>query len=365
MRLKEITDYIESRYSLDLAYDWDNVGLVIGAEDARVERVLTCLDVDRAAIQRAVSSNADLIISHHPLIFKGIKKINSRSQKGRDILEIMRNGINVYCMHTNFDIATDGLNDHICKLLKLKSTSLIGITHEQSLCKIAVYVPKGYEDTVRDALSSAGVGHIGNYDSCTFGIDGTGTFRPLEGSKPFIGVQNTLEQVEEVKIETICTMSNVKAAVESIMRVHPYEEPAYDVYELVNKGEAQGIGRVGALENKMTLSELAREIKTILKLDSVKVCGDLGMPVENVAVVSGSGAEFICDAAKAGAQVLITGDVKYHQAQEALESGIAIIDAGHHGTEKHFSVLMKEFLEAGKSELSIEAFSGKDVFECL
>lgn len=365
MRLKEITDYIESRYSLELAYEWDNVGLVVGNEDSQIKRVMTCLDADRAAIQKALSSNVDLIISHHPLIFKGITKINSSTSKGQELLELIRNGINVYCMHTNYDIAREGLNDHICELLQLRATRLLGVTAEQQLYKIAVYVPKGHEDAVREALASSGAGHTGNYDSCTFGSSGIGTFRPLEGSKPFIGALNTIEKVEEVKIETICPHENIKAVLERVIQAHPYEEPAYDVYELANRGQSQGIGRVGTLEKRMMLSELVQEVKARLELDSVKVCGDLDMLVDNVAVVSGSGAEFVADVVKAGAQVLITGDVKYHQAQEALERGIAIIDAGHYGTEKHFSKMMKDFLEARYGEISIEAFEGKDVFECV
>lgn len=363
MLLKELVKIIEDKYSPNLAYEWDNVGLLVGDYGSDVKRVLLALDADESVIEEAVERGADLIITHHPFLFKGMKKINSSSYRGRAIIRLIKEGISLYCMHTNFDIARDGLNDSLCRKMGLKNIEDLSVIQAEGLAKIAVYVPKTHEDIVRKALAEGGAGHIGNYDSCSFSTDGVGRFRPLEGSNPHLGRKDVVCDVEEVKIESVLPKKKLKTALEHVCSVHPYEEVAYDVYELLNEGDSIGIGRIGEIESEVGLEEFVEGLKSCLDIELLKIAGDPKMNVKRVAVVSGSGSEFMSEAVKKGAQVIVTGDVKYHQAQEALEKGIAVVDAGHYGSEKIFAEIMAGFLK--DSTMGVEILTSNassDVF---
>ncbi len=344
MLLKGIVKIVEDKYSPKFAYEWDNVGLLVGDYESDVKRILLALDADEAVMNEAVEKEVDLIMTHHPFLFKGMKKINSSSYRGRAVMRLIKEDISLYSMHTNFDIARDGLNDALCEKMELQNVKDLSVTQSQKLVKIAVYVPKTHEGDIRKALATAGAGHIGNYDSCSFSTNGVGRFRPLEGSSPHIGQKNSICDVEEVKIESILPEEKLETVLREVFVLHPYEEVAYDVYELLNEGDSIGIGRIGELENDITLEEFSGKLKKDLCIEVLKIAGNPKMNVKKVAVVSGSGTEFIGEAVKRGAQVIVTGDVKYHQAQEALEKGIAVVDAGHYGSEKIFMDIMAEFL---------------------
>lgn len=310
-----------------------------------VTKILVTLEATQAVIDEAVENKVDLIITHHPFIFKGLKKINTSTTKGNDIYKLIKNNISVYSAHTNFDIAYDGINDEIVKRLDLKDVLVLDTTYDQKLYKIAVYAPVSHQEGIRKAMADMGCGNIGNYSDCSFTFNGLGRFKPLNHSNPYIGMKNEIEAVEEVKIESICEENNLNQAINNIIKSHPYEEVAYDIYELKNTGKKYGLGRIGQLNNSIKFKELSKIVKKSLDIESLKVTGDLEDYVNKIAIVSGSGSEFINKAHRMGADVLITGDVKYHDAQNALELGIKLIDAGHFGSENIFSDIVVQYLQ--------------------
>ncbi|WP_099189193.1 Nif3-like dinuclear metal center hexameric protein [Tepidibacter mesophilus] len=345
MYIKDIIKIFENKYPKSLSYNWDNVGLIVGDEMSKVTKILVTLEATQAVIDEAVEKNVNLIITHHPFIFKGLKKINTSTTKGNDIYKLIKNNISLYSAHTNFDIAYDGLNDEIVKRLDLRDVLVLDTTYNQKLYKISVYAPLSHQECIRKAMVDMGCGNIGNYSDCSFTFNGLGRFKPLNKSNPYIGVKNEIETVEEVKIESICEESNLSDAINNIIKAHPYEEVAYDIYELKNVGKQYGLGRIGNLENNIKFKELAECVKESLNIKDLKVTGNLEEYVNKIAIVSGSGSEFINKAHNMGADVLITGDVKYHDAQNALELGIKLIDAGHFGSENIFSDIVVQYLQ--------------------
>lgn len=345
MYIKDIVKIFENKYPKSLAYNWDNVGLIIGDEMNRVSRILVTLEATGTVIDEAVQNKVDLIITHHPFIFKGLKKINTSTTKGNNIYKLIENKISIYSAHTNFDIAYDGLNDEIAKRLDLKDVLVLDTTYDQKLYKIAVYVPVSHQECIRKAMADMDCGNIGNYSDCSFTFDGVGRFKPLNESNSYIGTKNEIETIQEVKIESICEESNLNETINNIIKAHPYEEVAYDIYELQNKGKKYGLGRIGKLQNSIKLKELSVMVKESLNIDDLRVTGNLEDDVNKIAIVSGSGSEFINKAQSIGADVLITGDVKYHEAQNALELGMKIIDAGHFGSENIFSDIVEQYLQ--------------------
>ena len=363
MKLKSLIKKIEAKYPTNLAYDWDNVGLLVGDAEEEIDKVLVCLEANEAIVEEAINNNVNLIVTHHPFIFGKMKKITTSDFKGKLIHKLIKNNIAVYSMHTNFDIAFDGLNDYFMEVMGFEDSKILDVTNTETLYKIVVYVPKTHEDKVREALGKSGAGHIGNYSDCTFNTDGKGTFRPLEGTNPFIGELDKLEVVDEVKIETIVPQRILGGVISSMIKAHPYEEVAYDLYKLENKGSAVGLGRIAALKESMSLKELSMMIKEKLNMDALRVVGSLDTNIKKVAVVTGSGADLAKKAQRSGADVLITGDVKYHDAQDAIDAGMCIIDCNHFESEDIFKDVMKRFLDdiddisVIKSRININPFS--------
>ena len=345
MLLKTIINKIESKYPLNLAYDWDNVGLLVGDLDMNVEKVLVVLEVNEKVIDEAIEKNIDLIIAHHPFIFKKMNKVNTMDLKGKLIYKLIKNDIAIYSMHTNFDIAYDGLNDYFMKLIGFENSKILDITNTEVLYKLAVYVPNTHIDKVKNALHDAGAGHIGNYSHCSFSSEGIGSFKALDNANPYIGSLGELELVEEVKIETIVPQRILGGVISSMIKAHPYEEVAYDIYKLENKGNSVGLGRISKLQDNITLESLCKKIKEKLNMDNIRVVGNLSNKISKVAVVTGSGADMFKKAKKCGADVLITGDMKYHDAQDALDIGMNVIDCGHFETEDIFKDAISVYLE--------------------
>jgi len=341
-----------------LAYDWDPVGLQVGSYHKTVDNVLVTLDVTEEVVDEAVSKDVDLIIAHHPLLFNPIKQLNFDDPQGRMIKKLIKHEIAVYASHTNLDIAQGGVNDLLCDALKIKNRTPLIQTYEESLYKVAVFVPKTHVQAVMDALSLKGAGHIGNYSHCTFQTPGQGTFKPLEGSNPFIGQANNLTTVDEVKIETIVEQSKYEQAIEAMIHAHPYEEVAYDVYPLKNKGKSLGLGRIGQLEQPISLELLCQHAKKAFDVPALRVVGNLISDVSKVAIVGGSGEKYIVQAFEAGADVLVTGDITFHAAQMAQEMGLAIIDPGHH-IEKIMIEATKAYLESALNDEAIEVIASQ------
>lgn len=329
-----------------LAENWDNVGLIIGDGASIINKIMVCLDLPLWVLDEAIENGVDMIITHHPIIFNPLKKITNDTPLGKKIMKLIRNNISVYTSHTNFDFAEGGLNDIFARQLGFEKTDIIKTTYEEKLYKLVVYIPEGYEEKVLEEMSKAGAGCIGNYSNCSFRVKGMGTFKPLEGTNPFIGETGKLERVDEYRVETIVPEGMLNSVIKAMLKSHPYEEVAYDVFELKNKVKSVGLGRIGELENKVTLASYADFIKKALDIEGVRFSGPPDAEIKTVAMLNGSGNSFISAAKFAGADVLITGDLQYHQIIDALEEGIYVIDAGHFGTEKMMIKAVSDYLRS-------------------
>jgi len=335
-RIQDLLGLLHGLYPPDLAEDWDNVGLQVGDPSAPLSQVLVALDASEAAVEEARKRNCQALLTHHPLILRPLKNITPSDSTGRTALTAIRNGISILSAHTNLDSASDGLNDWLAARLALREVVPLAASVAE-LVKLAVYVPKEHAEAVAGALFDAGAGKVGGYDRCSFRVTGEGTFRPGEGCRPFIGEQGAEERVEEVRIETILPRRLSGRVIEKMRRVHPYEEVAYDLYPLHNRLPGAGLGRIGRLAEATTLAVFAEAVKAALGLPALRVVGDPQRRLAKVALCGGSGASLLAEADRQGADVLVTGDVKYHEARQAEERGIALLDAGHFGTE-HLAV---------------------------
>ncbi|MFC7060655.1 Nif3-like dinuclear metal center hexameric protein [Halobacillus seohaensis] len=344
VKVADLVNQLERIAPTHYAFDWDNVGLQVGSYNQSVKRVMISLDVLENVVDEAISQDVDLIIAHHPLLFVKLSQIDMDTAKGRTIQKLIQHNISVYAAHTNLDVARGGVNDVMTELLGIEETAPLVETEKENFIKLALYVPNSHSDLVRNAISEAGAGHIGDYSHCTYQVEGEGTFKPQEGTNPFIGNEGNLEKVEEKRIETILPKEKLSKVLNAMTEAHPYEEAAYDLYPLLNEGESMGIGRIGRLKNQIRLGELCELVKEKFAVPQLRYVGDDQKYVQSVALLGGSGEKYMSDALSKEADVYITGDTTFHLAQEAMENGLAIIDPGHH-VEKVVCPAIKNLLE--------------------
>ncbi|UNC92982.1 Nif3-like dinuclear metal center hexameric protein [Candidatus Contubernalis alkaliaceticus] len=344
MHIKTLTKYLEELAPPFLALEGDPTGLQIGSLKAEAANVLIALDFNREVMEEALELGANLVVTHHPIIFRPLKAVEPDSPAGSLICDAVKKDLTVYSAHTNLDVTEQGVSRRLAERLSLKNQKVLKPTYYQKLYKIVVFVPKGYENGVREALAEAKAGWIGNYSHCTFNLEGVGTFKPLEGTNPFIGQQGKIETVSEFRLETIVAEENLNKALSSMIKAHPYEEAAYDVYSLKNKGKVMGLGIVGEPTQELSLAELATEVKERLQVKELRLAGPREKIIKKVAVCGGSGGGMIEQAASRGADLLITGDISYHQFQKALSMNIALIDAGHDATERVVVPFLADYL---------------------
>ncbi len=342
---KDIADILEIWAPRILAESWDNPGLSVGDLDRKVTGIITTLDVTEGCIERAIEMGSNFIISHHPLIFKGLKSIDERTSLGRCMSKLIRNHISVYSVHTNLDIAEGGLNDMVAQNIGLTDIKGLVLKGKQNFFKVVCYVPVEYADSVRKALGIKGAGQIGDYSSCSFSVEGTGRFMPLEGSNPFIGETNKLEEVAEERIEVLVEREKLGPVLKEMLQVHPYEEPAYEVYPLEAPSRKNYLGRWGKLSKALDAEEFIKSLQQQFPQSRLRFAGKTDKKVEVVALCTGAGASFAKEALAVSADVYITGDVKYHEAQFAVEQGLLLVDAGHFGTEAIVAEGIKSYLE--------------------
>jgi len=355
-RLTDLVGLLNGLYPPSLAEDWDNVGLQVGDPNSEIERVLICLDAEEIALQEAERHQVQLIISHHPLIFKGLKRLTPGDEVGRVLFRAIRQRIAVFSAHTNLDRAADGLNDWLATRLGLENCKPVENPQPAGYYKLVVFVPRGHEAELMDALFAAGAGHIGEYDCCSFRSPGTGTFRGSASTDPFIGQPGQQEEAEEFRLETIVPGGKLAKVLARMYKAHPYEEVAYDLIPLANARSGIGLGRIGYLPTELSLQQFAGRVRQQLNLASLRLVGEAEQKINKVAVCGGSGVSLLGDALRQGADCLVTGDVKYHDAQRARSEGLALIDAGHFGTE-HFIVteLASRLRQAlGEQQLPVE-----------
>ena len=318
-------DWSPKRYALD----GDPVGVHIGQLNRPVKTVLTTLDVNEDVIDEAIEKGATLIIAHHPPIFRPLKGIATDTSQGRVIEKCLKNDITVYAAHTNLDVAPGGVNDMIAEQLGLIETKVVSPTYSESLYKITVFSPVTHAAEMRLALKNVGAGTMGDYGGCSFTSSGTGRFTPIDGATPFIGKVGNEEVVDEEKIEVIIPQSLKNKVLKTMLRTHPYEEPAYDVLMLDQRTAELGLGRVGKLKEKVTLAQFAEHVKIAFNVPAVRVVGNPAAEIKKVAVLGGDGNKYIYDAKRSGADVFVTGDLYYHVAHDAEALGLSVVDPGH------------------------------------
>lgn len=342
------------------AVENDKIGLQLGTLNKQIDNVLIALDVTDEVVDEAIAVGAGLIIAHHAIIYRPLAKLDTSTPAGKLYEKLIKNDIAVYISHTNLDVADGGINDWLADQIGISATGrqCLEEVHTDKLYKLVVFVPESHHEQVLEALWRAGAGEIGNYSHCSFNIKGKGTFLPGPDTNPFIGEQGKLENADEVRIEVIVPHSVHRKAVQAMLKAHPYEEVAYDLYAVDLKGRAFGLGRAGKLEQEASLGELAERLKLAFDVPALRVVGHLDRNIRKAAVLGGSGARYVRHAIFAGADVLVTGDIDYHTAHDALAAGIAIIDPGHN-IEKVMKQQVADWLnvqlQAAKSETKVIA----------
>jgi dinuclear metal center YbgI/SA1388 family protein len=331
-KLSDIAGIINKIAPPGLAESWDNSGLQVGDPNSGISRIMVALDATPAVIDETLASACQLLVTHHPLIFKPLKTISAATPQGNLIHAAIRGGLAIVSIHTSYDIAKGGLNDLLAERLGLFGCTPLQTTSVQELAKLVVFVPEEHLERVRKALFPIAV-NLGAYRDCSFAAAGEGTFTPETGATPFIGSVGKLEQVREHRLELLINRTGISRAVKALLAAHPYEEPAFDIYPLLNEGDKQGLGRIGTLATPASLADFAAQVGQKLNTTCLRYVGDPAATINKVALCSGSGASLLREAVRAGADCLVTGDVKYHDARDAEDLGIALIDAGHFPTE--------------------------------
>jgi dinuclear metal center YbgI/SA1388 family protein len=346
MRLADLIGHLDSWYDPRWAESWDRVGLVCGDPQQEVRRVLFAVDPTAAVVEEADEQGAELLVVHHPLLLTPVSSVAATTAKGRVVHRLQRRGTALFTAHTNADVPVDGVNDALARALGVQDCQVLLGTDGGGLDKLVVFVPVDSAAAVRDAVTAAGAGAIGAYDSCTFSVAGEGRFRPLPGAAPVLGTVGRQEMVPEVRVEAVYPRALREQIVASLRQVHPYEEPAYDLIELATPpsgtttgtvpAATRGHGRVGTLEQEVSLRTFVEQVTAALPVTAhgVRVAGDPDRPVRTVAVGAGSGDSLLEEVRRSGADAFVTSDLKHHRASEFLEDGgCALVDVAHWAAE--------------------------------
>lgn len=341
VKISDIMSAIESYAPLHLQESYDNCGLQVGNSNAEATGVLLCVDVTEAVVDEAIALGVNMIVSHHPLIFRGLKKLVGRSDIERIVIKAIKNDIAIYSAHTNMDNTRGGVSARMAQKLGLTNVKVL-VPQQGKQVKVVVYVPTAYADAVADAMHASGAGCIGDYDHCSYRIEGEGRYRAKAGAHPFVGDIGEMHHEPETRVEVIADAARKDSVVQAMLHAHPYEEPAYDVLQLQNESPYEGLGVVGDIEPTSAVDFFAK-LKTVFDVDAVRYCGDATEPIKRVALCGGSGAEFIGAAVSSGADVYVTGDVKYHDFT-GNASRILIADIGHYESEQYTKDIFYEII---------------------
>ena len=342
MLIKDITNFLETIAPSSLQEDYDNAGLITGNIGSVCTGALISLDCTEAIVQEAIDKKCNLVIAHHPIVFKGLKKLNGNNYVERTIIKAIKNEVAIYAIHTNLDNVISGVNGKIAEMIGLKNVQILS-PKKHVLKKLAVFVPKAYEEKVCDALFKAGAGNIGNYNECSFKTTGTGTFTPGEHTNPFSGTIGIKNIAEEIKVEVIFPVwlqNNISKAMKAS---HPYEEVAYDIYDLENQYQETGSGIIGELTEQISETALLKQLAEIFNLKIIKHTTLNGKLCKRIAVCGGAGSFLINTAKAAGAVVYITSDVKYHEFFDA-DDKMLLADVGHYESEQFTIDLLFDLL---------------------
>lgn len=347
-----------------MAYEWDRIGLSLGRPDAPVRRVLAALSITTDVAKVAVHGKTDLIVSHHPLIWDALKRIRTDDPAHDALLTLVKAGVNCFAAHTNLDICRDGVNDILATQVGLGETTPLFPAKHAGMVKLITFVPESHLAAVRDAVSREGAGEIGAYTHCSFSAPGIGTFLPGAEARPFSGKHGRVNEEPELRFETLVQKSILPRVLIALRAAHPYEEVAYDIVPLQSNDPAIGLGRVGMLPKPLLLRNFARQVREGLGVEHVRVVGDNKKKISTVAVLGGAGGGQIADVPR-HVDAYVTGDVKYHEAQLALDRGLAVIDAGHHGTERAIVPAIAARLRKALPGLQVTTYREPDPFRAV
>lgn len=342
MKVKDITEYLETIAPRAYQESYDNSGLLTGEPSQEVTGALITLDCIEEVVEEAIAKKCNLIIAHHPIIFKGLKKITGSNYVERTILKAIRNNIAIYAIHTNLDNVHTGVNRKIAEKLGLKNVKILA-PKQDTLTKLATFIPKAHTDNVLQALYQAGAGQIGDYKNCSFQTEGTGTFMPVGEANPHTGKLNKQESVREDRVEVIFATHLESRVIGALKTVHPYEEVAYYLTRLANANQEVGSGMVGELEQPQEPIEFLKRLKSSMNLTAIRHTRLLDQKVKKVAVCGGSGSFLLPHAIRSGADFFVTADFKYHEFFDA-EGKITICDIGHYESEIFTKELLGEIL---------------------
>lgn len=343
MKIKEVLNALEIFAPLPLQDGFDNAGLQIGLTEVEVTGALLCLDVTEAVIDEAIDLGYNLVIAHHPLLFKGYKSITGKDYVERCILKAIKHDIVVYAAHTNLDNAPQGVNYKIASLLGLEDIHILS-TKENALSKLVTFVPVNSIEKVRHALFEAGCGNIGNYDCCSYNVEGEGTFRANEGSHPFVGNKGELHFEKEIRIETIFPNYKIHSVLKALLQAHPYEEVAYDIYPLSNRWEQVGSGVIGTLNKPAMAMDFLLQVKKKFNVGCVLHNCNQDREIKRIALCGGAGSFLIPQALRQGADLFLTGEIKYHD-YFGFENQMILAAIGHYESEQYTSNLLLDYLE--------------------
>ncbi|MCX6199992.1 MAG: Nif3-like dinuclear metal center hexameric protein [Bacteroidetes bacterium] len=342
MKIKDITDYLESIAPLSFQESYDNSGLIVGDKNAPAKKVLITLDCIEEVVDEAIKEKCQLIIAHHPIVFGGLKKLNGKNYVERVVIKALKNNIAIYAIHTNYDNVFEGVNSQMCERLDIVDCEIL-LPKKQLLKKLYTFIPVVHHERVTKAMFEAGAGHIGNYSETSFNVKGTGTFKGNEKSNPVFGKKGVLEKVDEIKFETIFPAHLEHQIISALLKAHPYEEVAYDIVSLDNYYSKVGSGMVGNLKKPMDELTFLKSVKKSLKTDSIRHTKLLGKQVIRIAVCGGAGSFLLNHAIAAKADVFITADFKYHEFFDA-EGKLVIADVGHYESEQFTKDLLLQHL---------------------
>jgi dinuclear metal center YbgI/SA1388 family protein len=334
MKINEFVSYLEDLAPVNSQEVWDNCGVQTGDVTLDCSGILVALDCTEAVVLEAISKGCNLVITHHPLIFKGLKQITGKNYVERTLLLAIKNDVTLYAIHTNFDVWRFGVNHEIANRLSLIDQRIF-VPATDSLVKVEVYVPSENSSEVQEAMFNAGAGRVGDYSDCSFQSAGLGTFVPNASAKPFVGEAGITEKVNEVKIEAIVARHSLNAVIKAMLSTHPYEEVAHHIIPTVNKNNYQGLGMIGTFETAKTVEEFLILVKNTFG-GTLRYTGNIENKIKTIALCGGAGASFISNAKASKVDAYLTADVKYHEFFDA-ENALLLVDIGHFESEQFTS----------------------------
>ncbi|MGB0390918.1 MAG: Nif3-like dinuclear metal center hexameric protein [Salibacteraceae bacterium] len=349
--IKDVVSYLEGIAPSRLQESYDNAGLIVGEYNTEVTGVLICLDSIEATIDEALKLGANLIVAHHPIVFKGLKRFNGNNYVERTVIKAIKNDIAIFAIHTNIDSVINGVSAKIAEKLGVENLSVLS-QKETDMMKLETYVPVNKTNEVLAALFKAGAGTEGGYSNCSFASEGRGSFIPMEGSNPYVGDVGKIHQERETKLEVTFSSGLKSKVINSLIKAHPYEEVAYNVFKLENVSTREGLGVIGVLPEKVEAKEFLARIKTKMKAGVVRYTQSNKSHVKRIAICGGSGSFLLSAAKKAKADLFLTADFKYHEFFDS-ENELVIADIGHYESEQYTSELLYDLLTQKFSTFAI------------